>query len=142
MTASANIVLLSTDPFTLTLPSNAVVDDGGQITCDLAAAIAAAGGGGGGDAAVTIVETSANFSAEVGTHYEVDTTAGNLTGTVPDPSLAGNIGRAFTVVKSDASLNTISLSGATINGSASPFVISFQNSAATLRSTGTMWRVI
>lgn len=74
-------------------------------------------------------------------HALVDASGGNLTLTLP--SAAGDVGRTFTVIKTDASANTVTVDPAgteTINGGATA-VITRQHTALTIISDGANWRV-
>lgn len=84
---------------------------------------------------------SADFTAAVNTHYDVDATSALVTATLPDPSV--NPGHILVVSKSDATANYVRLapSVGTINGRAS-VDIAFQYSTVAIRSISTGWRII
>lgn len=73
----------------------------------------------------------------------VDATSGNLTVTLPSAAAAyaSGIGKVFSVKKMDFGVNTVTVSGATIDGAAS-VVLSSQYSSITVQSNGTTYDIV
>lgn len=86
--------------------------------------------------AYAVSSKNANFVAALGNHYEVDTTGGDVTCTLP----AATAGRDLTVAIS-AGANKVNFTG-TVNGDAAAY-IQTAHSCVTLRGLGgTSWRVV
>ncbi len=85
-----------------------------------------------------IVSQSASYVADnLDDVIEMDATSGALT--VKLPSANGQPGNTFSVVKKDASVNTVSITAVgstTINGSSSPYVLTRQNQSVVFQSDG------
>ena len=81
-----------------------------------------------------------NFTCVNGTTYFADATVGNLTGTLPNVATASYM--RVTVVKTDASVNTVTVQGdADINGAVS-YVLAAQYDSVSIASNGTEWFVV
>ena len=81
-----------------------------------------------------------NFNCVNGTTYFADATVGNLTGTLPNVATASYM--RVTVVKTDASVNTVTVQGdANINGAVS-YVLAAQYDSVSIASNGTEWFVV
>lgn len=81
-----------------------------------------------------------NFNCVNGTTYFADATVGNLTGTLPNVATASYM--RVTVVKTDASVNTVTVQGdADINGAVS-YVLAAQYDSVSIASNGTEWFVV
>jgi hypothetical protein len=70
---------------------------------------------------------------------EANATSGAIVLTLPDATLAANKGRRYVIVKTDSSVNTVTISGAqTISGAAS-VVLSTQWAITAITADGTQW---
>lgn len=88
--------------------------------------------------AVTV--KTANYTVvETDQHLDFDCTSGNLVATMPDPSDVP--GQDFTIVKTDSSVNTLTVNGTSMSGQSS-ILLEDQWQTITLRSIGTAYRVI
>jgi hypothetical protein len=85
-----------------------------------------------------IVSATANVTAEAGDFVDVDATSAAVTVTIPNA--AANLGKSICVRKSDASGNSVTMSGA-INGATSQ-TISVQYTAIVIASNGSEWCII
>lgn len=96
--------------------------------------------GGGGSTPWVIESKAANFTAAVGTHYRVNTTAGNVTATIPVAD-ATNAGRDISFIKTVQAGVLILSSVSLINGLVTQDVGGRWDSV-TVRSTGSTWDVV
>jgi len=136
--ADSDRVLASVYGLEIVAPEAFITGDAGVPRLDLVAALADATAAG---EAVNVESKSADFTAAVDSHYEVNATAGAVVATLPDAS-AENAGRDITIARVDATANALTVASvSTINGAATVSIV-FQNSALTVRSTGAMWRII
>lgn len=101
-------------------------------------------GSGGGSADATIRSITANATAAATDQViHADCTLGNIALTLP-AAAAGNAGHSFECTKTDASVNTLTVSvsgGGTINGEASQ-IVSNRYSTLTIRSTGSEYFIV
>lgn len=95
------------------------------------------------DTAIVSGNQTVTFPDDQNKIYRIDATAANRTVTVPTPSGIHASGWQFTVVKTDSSANTVTISGGTING-ASSYVLRRQWEAVTIiwMSNGDSWLAI
>lgn len=88
----------------------------------------------------SVASESASFTATVWTHYRCDTTAGNITMTLPSASSL-NLGQDISCIKI-ASANSMILSSTSLIDGLSTQTVVGQWDSVTVRSTGTTWDVV